>query len=92
MLTVLRSIVNRKKVSKMATIPSTLSEFYKDVSKFMEITGFKNTPVDTVQGAFKCMTLRYLGLTKVTDNERESAAMVLQVAIEGATARGWVLK
>jgi hypothetical protein len=73
----------------MATIPSTIAEFNKDAAKFMTITGDKRHTQEQVAGAFKCMTLRYLGLGSITPEQLDACAMTLQIMTQGAIARGW---
>lgn len=76
----------------MSTIPSTLEEFNKDLSKFMTITGDMSHTQEQVTGAFRAVTLRYLGLYDVTSEELENAASLLTVVSDGALARGWNLE
>jgi hypothetical protein len=75
----------------MATIPSTVAEFNADVVKFMDVSGNKSNSQEKVKAAHKCVTLRYLGLSGVSDDELETCAMHLQIVTEGATRRGWDL-
>lgn len=75
----------------MATIPSTIEEFNADVAKFMEVMGVKTNSQEKVKAAHKRVTLRYLGLKDVTDEQANTAAMHLEVATQGAIARGWDL-
>lgn len=75
----------------MTTIPSTVAEFNKDIAKFMTVIGDKSNSQEKVAAAHKCMTLRYLGLQTVSQEELETCAMFLEIATSGATARGWNL-
>jgi hypothetical protein len=75
----------------MATIPSTIKEFNKDLSKFMVIMGDKSYTQEQVSLAFRAVTLRYLGLYDVSKAELEDCAMVFKIATEGARRRGWEL-
>lgn len=75
----------------MPTIPSTLTEFREDCAKFHRIIGNKRMSQDNVAGAHKALTLRYLGLHGVSDDEVEQCAMYLKIATSGALARGWHL-
>jgi hypothetical protein len=75
----------------MSGIPSTVSEFNRDLTKFMKITGNKSSNPDSVRGAKKCIALRYIGLTDASTEQREVCAMHLQIALSGAISRGWIL-
>ena len=75
----------------MSTIPSTIAEFNKDFSKFHAAIGNKSHTQEQIAGGHKALTLRYLGLKDCTDSELEHAAMVLEIATDGALARGWNL-
>lgn len=76
----------------MATIPSTPDDFRKDLSKFIQITGVKTTPPEAIKGAYRAITLRYLGLTDATKEDIETCAMLWKIAVDGAVARGWELE
>lgn len=75
----------------MATIPSTIAEFNKDLSKFMIIMGDTSYTQEQVSLAFRAVTLRYLGLYDVSGAELETCAMMFQIAMDGARQRGWEL-
>jgi hypothetical protein len=75
----------------MATIPSTVAEFNADVVKFMDISSNKNNTQEKVKASHKCVTLRYLGLVNITEEQLNTCAMHLTIVTEGATARGWLL-
>jgi hypothetical protein len=75
----------------MATIPSTIAEFNKDLSKFMVIMGDTSYTQEQVALAFRAVTLRYIGLHGVSAAELENCAMVFKIATDGARQRGWDL-
>ncbi len=75
----------------MATIPSTVTEFNEDFVKFHHHIGNKNHTNEQIEGAFKALSLRYLGLKDATDDEIEACAIALKVAHQGAIARGWII-
>ena len=75
----------------MATIPSTKAEFNRDFAKFHAAIGDTSHTPEQIKGGFKALTLRYLGLYDVTSEELEACATALEIATNGATARGWDL-
>lgn len=75
----------------MATIPSTKSELYADITKFLEYIGNTKYTQEQISGAHRTLNLRYLGLVDVDDEELETCAMFLQIATKEATARGWLI-
>lgn len=75
----------------MTTITSTKAEFDRDFCKFHAAIGVKSHSQKQIAGGHKALTLRYLGLSDVTDDELDHCAMILQIATRGAIARGWNL-
>jgi len=75
----------------MTTIPCNLSQFNKACSKFMREIGNKNNTQESISGLYKGLTLHYLGLQDLTDDEVETAAIIFKVMTDNALARGWSL-
>lgn len=75
----------------MATIISTPEEFNRDFCKFYAAIGDKSHTQEQIAGAYKALTLRYLGLVGDTE-DIERCAGFLEIAIKGAVARGWSLQ
>lgn len=71
--------------------PSTVEDFNRSFAKFHEAIGNKRHTHEQIRGGLKGLTLKYLGLQNVTDEELETCATFLQIAIKEAQARGWAV-
>lgn len=69
---------------------TTVKDFNKAFCKFHEAIGNKHHTNDQIKGGFKALTLCYLNLN-ASREEVEQCASTLQIAIQGAEARGWNL-
>lgn len=71
-----------------ATFPTTPDEFMKECGKFFTRIGDKSHTQEQIQGAFRALTLQYLGLS---DDPDERCADMFMVMTDNAIARGWEL-
>lgn len=75
----------------MATFDCTKEEFNAGVCQFIQAAGDKSNTQRGIANMHKGLVLLYLGMSDVTDAEVETAAIFLEVATNGAIARGWDL-
>lgn len=75
----------------MATISCNKTEFNAALCKFNREIGDRRHSQASITGLFHGVSLHYLGLKGVTDEELDTCAMMLKIAISGAHARGWEL-
>lgn len=84
------TLKNLRRVS-MATIECTKDKFLERVNKFIQEAGRKSNTQERVKAAHRAVTLSYLGLNDVSEEDLEMCAEHLVCATEGAIARGWDL-
>lgn len=59
--------------------------------RFLSEIGNKNHSQESIKNLYKGLVLHYLGLQNPTDEMIEKYSMLLEVATQGAIARGWDL-
>ena len=68
-----------------------VADFNIAFCEFQKAIGFKNNTQDGIANMHKCLSLHYLGLQNVTQEEVEKCATWLEIATKGALLRGWNL-